>query len=112
MMGTRPDWRADLINAHPHIFRSNTLVSKMGGYPECEEGWHDLLKRVCKRIEAVVEPGSFRVRQIKEKFGTLRFYWASELSPETATDVKEAIFLAEARSACICETCGGAGAAL
>jgi hypothetical protein len=49
------------------------------------------------------------VLQIKEKFGTLRFYWDGTLSPEARGQVEEAIALAEARSACTCELCGAEG---
>jgi hypothetical protein len=62
-------------------------------------------------LEAVIaEGGRFQVQQIKEKFGCLRFYWSSRgLSVGAGTRVKEAIDLAEARSACTCEICGEEG---
>jgi hypothetical protein len=64
----------------------------------------------CTRIETtLVKGGSFRVLQIKEKFGVLRFYWDGTLSPEASAEVQEAIALAEARSACTCELCGAEG---
>jgi hypothetical protein len=49
------------------------------------------------------------VLQIKEKFGTLRFYWDGTLSSEATAQVEEAIALAEARSACTCELCDAEG---
>jgi hypothetical protein len=80
------------------------------GYPSCGEGWRDVLERACDRIEsALAEGGAFNVFQIKEKFGALRFYWYGEVSPETRSRINEAIALAEARSACTCETCGEPG---
>ncbi len=35
--------------------------------------------------------GSFKATQIKEKFGTLRFYWDGTLSPEAAARIEEAM---------------------
>lgn len=105
-------WREDLIQAYPDIFHptaDNPGVAQAS--PECGEGWRDLLERACVRIRAAVQAGggSFKATQIKEKFGTLRFYWDGPLSPEAAARVDDAIDLAEARSACTCETCGAPG---
>jgi|GWRWMinimDraft_10_1066017.scaffolds.fasta_scaffold00220_3 hypothetical protein len=105
------DWRIDLIVAHPRLFHAPTdRPEEAQGYPTCEAGWQDLLKTACARIEAaLVEGGSFRVLQIKEKFGTLRFYWRGTISDATRARVEEAIALSEGRSACTCEICGGQG---
>jgi hypothetical protein len=82
----------------------------MRGYPECGEGWRDLLERACLRIEAALaEDSAFAALQIKEKYGTLRFYWRGHLTSEEETKVEEAIDLAVARSACTCEICGTEG---
>jgi hypothetical protein len=104
------DWRVDLIEAHPGLFHPPAGAPEAAeGYPDCEEGWRDLLERACDRIEAALEDGVFRVVQIKEKYGTLRFYWDGELSPEAEAKVREAIALAVVRSACTCEICGAEG---
>jgi hypothetical protein len=80
------------------------------GYPTCEEGWRDLLERACARIEAaLVEGGPWSALPIKEKLGTLRFYWSGDMSDAAKARVKEAIDLATARSACTCEICGAEG---
>jgi hypothetical protein len=103
------DWRIDLIEAHPRIFHPPAGHPEVAqGYPECGEGWRDLLDRACARIEAALaDDDVFAVEQIKHNYGTLRFFWGGRLSTETK--VEEAIDLAEARSACICETCGEVG---
>ena len=41
-------------------------------YPECREGWKDLLIKLIVDIDSLGVPWS--AGQIKEKFGTLRFY--------------------------------------
>ena len=110
-MVTGRDWRIELIEAHPRVFLSPTgRPEDPRGAPSCEEGWRDLLERACVRIEAaLVEGGAFRVLQIKEKFGTLRFYWSGDMSDAAKARVEEAIALATARSACTCEICGAEG---
>ena len=107
-----PDWRFDLIEANPDLFRplpDNPGVAQAS--PECGAGWQDLLERACTRIRAAVQAdsGTFKFTQIKEKYGTARLYWEGALSPEADARVEEIIDLAEARSACTCEVCGAEG---
>jgi len=112
MAGTLRDWRIALVEAHPNLFHPPEAHPEAAdGYPTCHDGWRDLLERACVRIEAALADGggTFRASQIKEKFGGLRFYWWGQVSPETAARINEAIALAEARSACTCETCGEVG---
>jgi hypothetical protein len=49
------------------------------------------------------------VSQIKEKFGTLRFYWHGNVSDEALKKINHAIDLAKACSECTCEVCGAEG---
>lgn len=50
------------------------------------------------------------VDQVKEKFGTLRFYWHGEnLSEREGGEVDGAVSLAERMSSIICEYCGNKG---
>ena len=111
MPRTIRDWRMELVEGHPRLFRAPAGKPEAArGYPTCEEGWRDLLERACVRIEAaLVEGGAFRVLQIKEKFGTLRFYWSGDMPDAAKAKVEEAIALAVARSACTCEICGVEG---
>jgi hypothetical protein len=105
------DWKIELIRAHTRLFHPpKGHLEGAQGYPECNEGWRDLLERACSRIEGSLgRRNTFRVLQIKEKFGTLRFYWDGKLSERAEMKVTEAIALAEARSACTCEICGAEG---
>jgi hypothetical protein len=109
---TRRNWQSDLIERYPRLFN----VAQHGGtytpgYPECGQGWRDLLQRACARIRAAVQAdgGSFKFTQVKEKYGTARLYWEGALSEEAEAKVDEAVDLAEARSACTCEQCGKPG---
>jgi hypothetical protein len=111
MAGVVRDWRIELVEAHPRLFLGPTgRPESARGSPSCEEGWRDLLERACARIDAaLVEGGAFRVLQIKEKLGTLRLYWSGDMPEIAKANVKEAIALAVARSACTCEICGAEG---
>jgi hypothetical protein len=104
-------WQADLIERHTRLFHAPAAGPEAAqGYPECGEGWRDLLDRACARIEAALAGGgTFTAEQIKEKYGTLRFYWSGRLPSEAEAKVEEAIDLAEARSACTWEICGAEG---
>ena len=79
------DWRIELSEAHPGLFRPpEEHPAAASGYPWCDEGWRDLLERLCVRIESALRVGEMiRIAQIKEKFASLRFYWHGEVSPET-----------------------------
>lgn len=108
-------WQADLVARYPDLF--NTEIhgeTRRPGWPEVGDGWRDLVETAVGRIATAVAaepPGSVHITQIKEKFGALRLYWHGRagLTDAAPTAVEEAVHLAEARSACTCETCGEAG---
>lgn len=71
---------------------------------ECSDGWYDLLWRLCEDIDKMEKPEGFEVVQVKEKFGSLRFY------TNYATDeIFKRINEAERDSETICEECGKPG---
>ncbi len=70
---------------------------------ECGDGWFELLWHLCKCIESLIGK-DFRVSQVKEKFGGLRFYAFG-----VTDDVLEIIEGYEKKSFTICETCGEKG---
>lgn len=70
---------------------------------ECGDGWEPLIRRLCEQLTflAGAEGNQPIVSQVKEKYGTLRFY------AHHTTDIQEAcISQAEQRSAHTCESCG------
>lgn len=74
---------------------------------ECGAGWYKLLDELCADIIKLAKEENVRfpvVRQIKEKFGTLRFY----LDIETDA-MYERICEAELESSKTCERCGEPG---
>jgi hypothetical protein len=105
------DWRTDLVTAYSDLFDPHGDPPTARGWPGVSDGWRDLLERACARIQTAIRMhgGSFRASQIKEKYGSLRFYFDGALPPAAEVLVQEAIDLAEARSACTCEICGEPG---
>lgn len=95
---------ADLKAKFPRLLRPGFLF-------ECHEGWTDLLDAFFAVVDHVLPPdGSYSVRQIKEKMGTLRLYDHVEgVSNEVASTIADARELAEARSYYACEWCGQPG---
>lgn len=121
-----------LIDAHPLIFRSKSPA--VPSY--ISTGWYRLVDTLCSDIESILEPGGcarLEVRQIKEKFGALRFYYSldgrSNLHIDVASAnsrmrfvgrssqgsddltlkearVRELVTAACAASESLCETCG------
>jgi len=68
---------------------------------ECDIGWYDLLDDLMNNIMSKDPDREIRVLQIKEKFGTLRFYIGSGTD-----EIFDMIDEAERRSELICEMCG------
>ncbi len=76
---------------------------------ECGDGWFSLLEDLCNKIDLYLKDKpnmkkEFMVNQVKEKFGTLRFY-VTIYDDQIERYIEEA----EARSAETCEVCGKPG---
>lgn len=80
------------------------------GFPG--DGWYNLIREAAEKLEPLIVairmeyPQEYfpRAAQVKEKFGTLRFYMSS------ATEEMDAIIgEAERKSAITCEECGKTG---
>lgn len=101
-----------LFEKHKNIFRGKDLPITENLMPfgfECGDGWFMLIDEVCITIERVLKDDEelakdFIVVQVKEKFGTLRFY----TSPTTDI-IHWLIDFAEGMSSKICEECGNPG---
>lgn len=107
---------------------------------DCDDGWYELIHDCCKAIKEEYEKANVAVdfvpAQIKEKFGTLRFYYGYEDAPhrisaidflgsglsirfqpdgedgekkELRDAIAQIVHHAEERSFHICERCGEEG---
>lgn len=105
----------DLIQRHPRLFR--------GEFPAIAswvpEGWARLVEELFRKLEALLDDeqaARLEIRQIKEKFGSLRVYaqlhpgpGATELSEGDAPLHQHVIRLVHEAEKCtlhVCDSCG------
>lgn len=116
--------------------KANSRISDLYGTFGCEtgDGWYDLLRDMCREITEAYqkggEPINLVVDQVKEKFGTLRFYYHFEGHAQTLhafdflggssmrfqqqennlqKEIANIVRNAEKQSGTICEKCGKPG---
>ena len=101
--------KLNLKEKYPQLFPvdvdGKTSIALFG--IECGAGWYKLLDELCADIVRLASDAGIpvpTVRQIKEKFGTLRFY----IDVETDA-MYERICEAELESSKTCERCGKPG---
>lgn len=75
---------------------------------DCGDGWYHLLRELCREIAAVYEaagsPVDIKVKQVKEKYGMLRFYYCPQIP-----QIDEIVDRYEEQSSCVCDVCGRPG---
>ena len=80
---------------------------------ECPDAWYDMLDRMCRSLQYDTDTNSYPqviAEQVKEKFGTLRFYYRTE-GGEGNLEYKDGyitgtIHTYENMSGDICSDCG------
>lgn len=77
-----------------------------GRWISCDRGWYPLIVELDSAL-AELDP-NYELHQCKEKFGALRFYFATEHRARRAP-MDALVDAAEARSAKTCELCGDVG---
>lgn len=87
--------REALLARYPYMFAGQLVGDQSAPHERrleyaiwIEPGWLDIVEQLCADIDNAVpcelklsDGRGFHIRQIKEKFGTLRFYWNVELGP-------------------------------
>lgn len=104
-----------IFNDFPRLFKRNGIrASPIDLGIDCENGWYKLIYELCQDLTRYLDNlpkqtfiDNIKVEQIKEKFGTLRFY-VSHYDDYT----RERIQKAESQSWITCEICGGKKATL
>ena len=73
-MESKPDYLEALIQRYPRLFHGEPPPV----HSEVPAEWADLIDDLCADIDQLVvkESVRFQVKQIKQKFGTLRFYFS------------------------------------
>jgi hypothetical protein len=102
-----------LGSKYPQIFKdrhSDMRTTAMCWGFECGDGWFNIIDKLCSNIQwhldknAKKETSQVVASQVKEKFGTLRFYY------DGGDDIIFGMVrMAEAMSAVTCEVCGNPG---
>ena len=73
----------------------------------CGDGWFDLIFELSEKLESIIKKTNYtssnqpKAVQVKQKFGTLRFYMVNETD-----EMRDLIREAERRSKSICHLCG------
>lgn len=107
------DLEEKLFNDFPLLFDKGASIrmSCMAFGFECGDGWYDLIRELCERLYPLIKKiipeddgYSCRVSQVKEKYGSLRFYMDS-----STNEMDDLIEEYEDRSTRVCETCGKPG---
>ena len=98
------NWYDELLKKYPIVFKDLK-------YLECSKGWYKLIDNLAEAIESHIShsiPDELKddiyAVQVKQKFGSLRFYMNHETPYITG-----AIAVAENLSNDICEECGNLG---
>jgi hypothetical protein len=100
-----------LIKNHPTIFKCDTEKMPFAMfYFECDNGWFHLLNELATKIEQILaeKPNQdIQISQVKEKFGTLRFYFYAMNCDDYIFDkINQKVKETEEESGHICEYCG------
>jgi hypothetical protein len=113
----KAEYQKKLFENHPEVFNfhnndpaSPTCFSMFG--IECGDGWYDILDKLLNSIKWHQKDAknynsnyeNVQITQIKEKFGTLRFYYFG------GDDyISGLVQMAESMSGVMCEDCGNRG---
>lgn len=108
-----PELDKQLCEKYPKLFKQRNMpmaqTAMCWGF-ECGDGWYDLIDRLCGTIQNYIDHNGHlgvpqvEVVQVKEKFGTLRFY-----THGGNEKIDGMIWFAQDMSGRICETCGKPG---
>jgi hypothetical protein len=109
-----------LFDTYPEIFKDKDLPMAqtcMCWGIECNDGWFELLDDLCKKVTCISKHTGIimKAQQVKEKYGTLRFYFMTDVEDKKVPDEDLSIFCniidslvdsAEVKSGSTCQDCG------
>lgn len=90
-----------ILLKHNHLYFSGV---------ECLSGWNDLILECHEKLLSI--DNNYKICQIKEKFGGLRYYFDTCKVPSVWEDMHHIVSEYERESKTICENCGKTGSAL
>ena len=121
---TKPeDMQKYLYDTYPTIFEDHTKSMSetcMCWGICCDVGWFNILDTLCKKADVIAKTVGIQLiaDQVKEKFGTLRWYWHTRLLDDVAITydeetggiwysiIESIVNEAENKSYTTCELCG------
>lgn len=83
------------------------IPDNWGRWISCDAGWYPIIVELDRQMTAV-DP-DYELRQVKEKFGGLRYYFRAS-DPKFSEVMRALVKEAERRCETTCETCGKPGA--
>ena len=123
-----PAKQQELFDKYPQLFElALTLESRqpIAWGISCQNGWFQIIDMLCETLETMLNernrrrkmakleesPHTLRIVQIKEKFGTMRFY-VQGIPSDITTGINSfsaVISFAEKMTQTVCELCGSPG---
>ena len=98
----------EIFKKYPKIFAQHSLPpsqTAMCWGLECGDGWMDLIDALCSDIQKYIDSNpeveQIEATQVKQKFGSLRFYYSAY-----EQEIDKIIWKACEQSIKTCETCG------
>jgi hypothetical protein len=83
----------------------NRIPDQWGKWVSCDSGWDWILDDLDRKL-SYLDP-EYQINQVKEKFGTLRFYYQAQATKDVVFELMDdAVRTAEHYSAYTCEACG------
>ena len=82
----------------------NRIPQGWGKYISCGEGWYWILDALDHKLSYL--DSDYELNQVKEKFGTLRFYFSSKKDGMINEIMQDCVTRAEYQSESTCEYCG------
>ena len=79
---------------------------------ECNDGWYNIIYELCQGIQKILSENNdciLTMCQVKEKFGSLCFYYDFCGPREVSDKIDDLIDVAEGKSIVTCEWCGKPG---
>lgn len=110
-----PELDAKLCEKYPLIFKNryaDPMTTAMCWGFDCGDGWYNIIDALCRQIQGRIDWVNRKeeamqqvvASQVKEKYGTLRFYYDGG-----DDQIDGMVTMAEAMSARTCEVCGNVG---
>lgn len=95
---------------YKNLYKENTC---MQWGIECDDGWYDLIYNLSSELDGWCKQNELQVNaaQIKEKFGTLRFYFnsANVFTDDQYKEISSIVDKYEKLSGTVCELTGNVG---